>query len=345
MLQRYFGRLATVLIVCYSMFVLTGCDGKSNNVDTSGVSIRYNSIRYDREVYNLDTTNLSRSLDSLGAKYPDFSAVYFNELTGFAMNQDRVLFEKSLHHFLTYKDYRNLYDTVQILFPDTKSIDKELETLCKHIKYYFPSQKWGTVYYFISGLNFWSAVTVDTLIGVGLDMYLGKDYPYYASVQLPQYQIDRCEKTYIAVNVARAIQEDMFPYNPEGKTLLDLMILKGKQLVFMKKVLPSVGDELLMGYTKEQLAWCKDNEGMIWSYFAKRNLLYSTEWQEMIRYVSDGPTSTGMPPESPGNIGSWIGWQIVKKYLAKNPSISWQEMMSKKVESKILIQEATYNPR
>jgi hypothetical protein len=52
---------------------------------------------------------------------------------------------------------------------------------------------------------------------------------------------------------------------------------------------------------------------MIWHYFSQRKLLYSTQWADIMRYINEGPTSMGMPPESPGNIGSFIGWQIYPK--------------------------------
>ena len=33
------------------------------------------------------------------------------------------------------------------------------------------------------------------------------------------------------------------------------------------------------------------------------------------RHVNDGPMTNGMPQESPGNVGSWVGWQIVNQYM------------------------------
>lgn len=336
-----------VLIVCYlTLFGLTACKTNTVNkkVDLSAVKVDYKSIRFDKELYACDTNKLAMEVNALGNKYPDFASIYFNELTGFAKTNDNGLFINSVYHFLTYKDYRALFDTVFHQFPDVKAIDAELLDLFKHIKYYFPEKKLGTVYYFTTGLNFWSAVTVDSAVGIGLDMYLGKQYPFYASVQIPQYQIERCEREYIPVNAAKAIYEDMNEFNAEGKTLLDLMIIKGKEQLFLEYTMPDKKEELLIGYTPAQLKWCKDNEGMIWSYFAKQKLLYSTHWQQILRYVNDGPTSTGMPPESPGNIGTFIGWQIVRKYLEEHPEKKWTDLLADKTDSQILLREAAYKP-
>jgi hypothetical protein len=314
-------------------------------VDVSRIKIDYKSVRFDKELYACDTTNLEVSINQLGSKYPDFASVYFNELTGFAKTPDNGVFINSVRHFLTYKDYRALFDSVFAKYPDVKEIDAQIEMLYKHIKYYFPKRSLGTVYYFTTGLNFWSAVTIDSSLGIGLDMHLGKQYPFYASVQIPDYQIERCEKEYIPVNAARSIYQDMVPFDANGKTLLDLMIEKGKEQLFLEYTLPDAKEELLIGYTPEQLQWCKENEGMIWSYFAKQKLLYSTQWQEILRYVNDGPNSTGMPPESPGNIGSWIGWQLVHKYLDEHPEVKWNEFVYDKTDAQTILRESKYKPR
>ena len=37
-------------------------------------------------------------------------------------------------------------------------------------------------------------------------------------------------------------------------------------------------------------------------------------------YIGEGPFTQGFSQEySPGNIGQWIGWQIIKKFVRKKP--------------------------
>ncbi len=345
--QKYPHNRRLVLNVCYFAILLFLGSCQTNvqkKIDTSGIDIDFKTIHYYHDVYAIDTNALEEGIELLTDKYPLFSSIFFNELTGFNANHNKDTFLASVRHFLTYKDYRNLYDTVQKKFPNTKKLDRQLETLFKHIKYYFPDETWGTVYYFISGLNQWSAVTVDTLLGIGLDMHLGKNFPFYPSVGLPLYQIELCEPEYIAVNAARTIFENRFPLNPEGKNLLDLMLAKGLQMTFLEYTLPELSDEMLIGYSTPQLKWCQENERMIWSYFKKQNLLFSTQWQQIMRYVNEGPSSTGMPPESPGNIGTWIGWQIMRRYLEQHPSVKWNSLTLKNLDSQKFLSEAKYKP-
>ncbi len=346
--QNYPLKPLSALTVCYLLFIfVSACTSEKSkkDIDVSKVQVNLRSIRFDQELYACDTNHLDADVNALGQKYPDFTNVYFKEMTGFARNDNHDAFLNSVKHFLTYKDYKGLYDTVQAKFPDVKKEDAELTQLFRHVKYYFPNEKVGDVFYFISGLNNWSAVTVDTALAIGLDMYLGTGYPFYASVQLPAYEVEHCTPEFIPVNASKVIYENIYPFLPEGKNLLDLMLMKGKQLLFMEYTLPKANDELLMGYSAKQLAWCKQNEAIIWNYFSVQKLLYSTNWQDVMRYVNDGPSSTGMPPESPGNIGSWTGWQIIRAYMQKHPEKSMVDILNDKSDSQTILRESGYRPK
>ena len=50
-----------------------------------------------------------------------------------------------------------------------------------------------------------------------------------------------------------------------AKALVEQMIEKGKQWWLLDKFLPATPDSLKTGYTKQQLKWCEENEGLIWN--------------------------------------------------------------------------------
>ena len=78
----------------------------------------------------------------------------------------------------------------------------------------------------------------------------------------------------------------------------------------------------------------------IWSYFIENNLLYETESNLIGVYVNDGPNTPDLGPSSPGFIGQFIGWQIVKKWMEKNKTVSLIELMKK--DPKELFEESKY---
>jgi hypothetical protein len=99
---------------------------------------------------------------------------------------------------------------------------------------------------------------------------------------------------------------------------------------------------LKTGFTQKQLNWCVSNEGQIWNFFLNQNL-YSLEPDLIKNYIGDAPYTQGMPDASPGNIGQWVGWRIVRKYASLHADISPDQLM--KTPAKLIFEEAKYKPK
>ncbi len=313
------------------------------------IKIDLTTQRLDRDLAAVDTNNLEAGLQQLSAKYPLFFNFYLDTLMGFGVNGNYAAsnpaIQSGLRPFLSHPDIRGLFDTVAVHFPDTKKSDEELRKGFQYLKHYYPSHHIPKIVYFISGLNQWSAITYDTIIvGVGLDMFLGPQYPFYAAVQLPQYVINKCRPEYIPVNVFQAIYRGKHPFVMEGRTLLDMMIQRGKEQYFLERIIPFVNAHMRFGFSEEELEWCESNEAGIYNFFVTQNLLYETNWQKIVRYVNDGPNATGMPPESPGNIGSWVGYRIVKAFLEQRPETGMEELFRYE-DAQRMLQESKYKPK
>jgi hypothetical protein len=312
-------------------------------------AIRIDSRRFDRAIAGIDTANIANGLVALQKQYPDFLNFWLDDLMQFGIrgnfNADNPALQGDLRTFLTYKDFRGLFDTVAAHFPDTRQIEEPLSTGFRYYRQYYPKAQVPKIVYFVSGLNNWSVITVDSsIVGIGLDMYLGQDYPFYKAVQIPDYMVEQLRPEAAPVNVFKAIHQQRFPFIAENKTLLDMMMQRGKQLYFLSKVLPFVSEETYIGYTKAQLDWCKSNEAYIYNFFVKANLLYEKNWTKILRFVNEGPQTPGMPEQSPGNIGSWLGGQMVKAYMDKHPDLPMDSLFANG-DSQALLQEAQYKPR
>lgn len=340
-----------VLSILLVVSMLASCgSGGEKAPDVSGVKIELNTRRLDKDLYSIDTNNIGTGLQSLSGKYPDFLNFYLDTLLGFGINRNyndtNSAIRFGLKSFLTHKDYRGLYDTVIKHFPDTKEIDGKLKSGFQYVTHYYPEYKTPNIIYLVSGLNNWGAFTYDDdVMGIGLDMFLGASYPYYKSVGIPDYMSEKLTPGHIPVAAMRAVYQGMMPFVPEDRNLLDMMIQKGKEAYFLQKVLPSVSEHERLGYTKAQLDWCTNNEAHVYNFFVKENLLYDKDWQKILRFVNDGPTSAGMPAESPGNIGSWVGLQIVKAYVAQSPEMSLKELTLQLVDAQAFLQKSKYKPR
>jgi hypothetical protein len=326
------------------LLFLTAC--RTNNApNIDGIKRSLNPVRYDQLFYKTDTNNVLQGLKKLQTEHLYFTEVFTEHLTGWGKVSDTAsMVASSAKHFLTYKDYTQLYKTVQQKFPDTKKHDVELENLFGYIKYYFPKYTIPKLYYFMSGLNIFSAVTYDTVVGVGLDMHLGKDYEFYPSVQLPKYQIERCTPEFITPDMAMSVYESMRPFDPTNKDLLSCMVERGIAYYYMDKVLPGTADNLKIGYTKQQMDWIEKNQSMVYNYILTNKLIYDKNLQKIIRYVTDGPNTQGLPMECPGNAASYIGWQIVRKYMDNNPKISLETLCKNQIPAQTILEGSAYKP-
>ena len=111
---------------------------------------------------------------------------------------------------------------------------------------------------------------------------------------------------------------------------------------FLYRLMPDAGDTIRFGYTAAQLQWCVNSEESIWSFLIDHKLLFSSEPSQIGKFVNDGPTTNGFPRESPGNIGAWIGFRIVKAYMEKS-AITLAQLMEEK-DAKKIFRVSNYKP-
>jgi hypothetical protein len=335
------------LAALFFILVLASCGQKENGNDApdiNAIKISYVAHPFYKDLAALDTLHIGNGLQRLKDKYPAFLDFYLDTLMGFDYRTAYDDSNRMMHDFLTMKDYRDLHDTVVKAFPDTRKYDEWLQQSFRYIKYYDSSFVLPQhVYYFVSGLRgITAALQSEQNIGVGLDMFLGQDFLPYAQLNKSKFETIRMTDDNIPVWVCRALYEDKYPFMPENRNLLELMIEKGKELYFLEKVTPYLKDEVRLGFTSEQLKWCMDNEAAIYNLLIQNQLLFETNLQKTMRYVSDGPAQGGLSGDSPGNVGSFIGWRIVKKY-AKLTNAGMHELLETK-DAREILNQAKYKP-
>ncbi|MCL6523745.1 MAG: hypothetical protein K6T34_03695 [Thermoflavifilum sp.] len=332
----------------YGAILLSGCmhQQKRPLPDVSHIQVPPIKIeRFDQALTSLDTHHLHEALAALYKQYPVFMPVYFEQIMNYGPYSDtnQLLFTE-VKAMLQSKDIHALQDTINKHFADLSWLENQLRQGFQYLKYYYPHYAIPRVVSFYSGLNNFGAVTVDSVLGIGLDMFLGENYPFYQQVAdpYPTYMLHQFSPEYIVPNCFKVIEQQLYPPKQEG-SLLDMMVQAGKQLYFLDAILPHAPDSVKIGFTQQQLNWCKQNERMIWQYFIQNDLLYVRDMQQVMHYIGPGPSTQGMPKESPGNIGSWVGWQIVRKYMREHPQVSLLQLMQLNDAQKLLT-DSRYRP-
>ena len=109
--------------------------------------------------------------------------------------------------------------------------------------------------------------------------------------------------------------------------------------------MPLAEDSTKIGYTNDELFWANDNEFYIWQYFIENELLYSTDTKLVGRFIAPAPFSRfnlELDSESPGALGQYIGWKIVRSYMENNPSSLLQMLQ---MNAQTLFNKAKYKPK
>jgi len=332
------------LAIFIAALTLSACKSDKNIPDVSGIKVQLDVKRFDQDLFTIDTNNVSASLNNLQEKYGSFLNDYLYNILMLPPVEDTVV--NKLKSFI--RDYKPIYDSVQKTFPSFNDEQQEIAHALQFTKYYFPQYKEPKqIITFVGPLEGYGNVLTTSGFAVGLQLYLGKDFPIYHQDYIvdvyPEYQSRKFAAPYIPVNCIHNVIDDLFPPATGRQTLIEQMIEEGKRLYVLDHLLPETADTLKTGYTANQLQGCYENEAAIWNFFVQNNLLFITDPIQTRDYVNDAPTTQALGPASPGNIGEFIGWQIVKKWMANNEKITLTKLMQ--TPAKQIFEEAKYKPR
>lgn len=335
-------------LICFVL--LFSCQDQKGP-DVSGIDARLKTARFEKDFFEMDTNDISKSINSLYQKYPVFLRDFLQNILGLATQEQSVM---AVSQFL--RDYRPIYDSVNKQFRDLDNLEKEIENGLKHVKYYFPSYKIPrSLITFIGPMDaifqgslssYGDAITQDAL-AIGLQLHLGANFSMYHSEMglalYPAYVSRKFAPEYIPVNCIKNVIDDLYPDNSAEKTLIEQMVEKGKRLYLLDKFMPATADSLKIGYSDKQLKGCYANEGLIWNYFIKNGLVYNNDPSLIKNYIGESPNTPEFGEGAPGNIGLFVGWQIVKKYMAENKTGSLSELMQ--LDAKQLFENSRYRPK
>lgn len=331
-----------LLILSSTLF---SCNSDEKIPDVSNIKIPLTTQRFEEDLFTPDTINFNAKLDQLVAKYPSFAENYLTTILGTDPKWSKDSTAAYVKGFV--QSYKSLYDTSQVLFKNFTPYENEIRKGLQFVKYYFPNYKIpAKIITYIGPVDGYGDIVAEDALIVGLHLHLGKNYSIYKSELVqqtyPEYMSNRFEPGTIATNALKNIVTDIYPEKLEDKTLVQQMVEKGKRLYVLSKLLPYEEASKLIGYTPVQLKDCYEHERNIWDLFAQNNLLQTIDDNVIKNYIGESPKTQELGDESPGNIGSFAGWQIVKKYMNKFPETSLVKLMV--TDNDTIFQEAKYKP-
>jgi len=316
-------RIYLALIIA---ILLYGC-AKDNNIEKNinAVPIAVKILRFDK----LFGTAHLNDLPNLKRSYPSFFPKQFHD----------TIWEIKMNDSLT----QQLYVEVIKKYSSEDKLKADLEDLFKHIKYYFSNFTTPKVVTVNSDVDYRNKIFIsDNTLVISLDNYLGSDHFFYEGI--PNYVVENMKESQIISDVA-SIYSKLYTPKIQSRTFLAQMIYYGRILYLKDLWLTNASDEVKIGYSQEKLKWIQENETQVWRNFVENEYLYSTNPKLVSRFINPAPFSKfylEIDNESPGMVGRYIGWQIVKSYMDNN-NVGLDKLLTLSEEE--IFKKSKYKPK
>jgi hypothetical protein len=332
------------IILMFVITIPTSCKKNHYKVNTSSVKVNIEIKRLEKDLFSLNPEQVIPMVPSIKKKYGGFLQLFSLVINTGDINENS--FGDLLLRFCSDKQNNEVYALTMKKFPDISSIEEGLNDAFRHYRYYFPTKTVPGIYTCITGFNN-SIITGDSSLGIGLDRYLGADCTYYPRLNIFKYLAARMTPENIIPDCIYgwgASEWDISALRYPADNVLTEIIHNGKLKYFEKCMLPETSDDLIFGFTPEQMKFCRNNESQMWQYLVENNLLFSTDQLNIRKLTGEAPFTGFFTKESPGRAAVWIGFRIVESYMMKNQGTKIEEMLSDTDVQKIL-EKAKYSPQ
>ena len=325
-----------ILISIGLILGIISCGGNPLDVDVSDVDVKLDFERFEQELGKAQSPEemytINEQLLEKGGELYEFY-VYDILRTG-------KVTDDSIGHYLWYfvQDpvIKEVNTDLENLFGNFTEHEDRITDVFKHLKYHLPKAPIPQQIITYNSTFAMGVVSTETQVGIGLDMYLGESNRTVEKLGYPLYMKAKMHQDYLAVDVARSwLITHVLGAEASGDTFLSNMIYYGKLQYAVDALMPDLEDHIKIRYTFDEYDYALASEYNIWQYLMDMNWIYETDIKVKMRFFEEAPTTVGID-NSPGRIGQFMGWRIVRQYMEKNPEVTVEQLMNEQNEGKIL---------
>ena len=330
----------SLIFAFFVIFTLTGCNSKSFGMFDDTEAIRVN--RFDTMLFQWIDTDDPKILQAMFSDYPQMLAMLGNAL--FKINlDDSIAFFSQMMNYYSEPALHSLYKDVVTFFsansPTFNQIEKEFSQGFTQLNRLLPSMQIPAVYVHVSGLQ-QNVIVADSLLSVSIDKYLGRDYPLYQDF-FYDYQLKSMTPENVAKDGLQAWLISEYPFEGQYNVLLDKMIYEGKIIYLLMTAGTNYSFQQIMSLTEYEYGWCLKNESAIWKTILQRKQLETTDAATVSKYFQSAP-SLFISEEAPGNIGNFIGYRIVERYMKQTRTTCENLLLNNNAQD--ILKKSKYKP-
>lgn len=242
-------------------------------------------------------------------------------------------------------------DTIQTVLEDAvlnrkfdfDNIHKDVDDVLRHVEYYFPEFETPDLVTVLSQVDYRRKVTpTKTQLLIAIDTYLGEEHALYDGIS--DYRRQHLNIDNLPGDVALAYAY-LFIEPSVDRTLLGSMIYHGKAHYLQELFTPAVSGAQRFSYAPEKYNFTVASESAMWRVFVDESLLYSTDPSLQSRFILPAPFSKfylEVDQSTPGGVGKYIGYRIVKAYMENNDT-TVNAMLS--LPADVIFNKSGYKPK
>ncbi len=304
-----------LIMACVLSVTLLSCDGQNANTINYATVEPMHINRFDKDLFRLIDTGDTTLWPELLRRYPEMLDIIGKGILNLQSVETPGFFEK-MRNYYSEPTLKGLYRDAIAQYDSVADIERSLGSGFAYLRENFPSMQLPAIYMHVSGLN-QNVLVGDSLLSLSIDKYMGKDYPLYRDFFYDSQRL-RMRRALVAPDYLAGWLMSEYPFAGRENVLLDRMVYEGKIKYLLSQALGTPEAEL-MGYTERAHGWSEVNEGAIWKAIIERKHLYTPDQLTTSQYFEDTPTLFPAD-DAPGNVGTWIGWRIIKRYMEETGS-------------------------
>lgn len=335
------------LISVAAAAMLTACGGRFSHPDTSNIDVDITVRPFYQELFGAHDASPEAKADRLTREYGSYFVDYCDHELCIGSPLDTAnhdSFVDGFSRFLGIEENKEVIATCDSVYGSLRSLSADVTDAFRCFKYYFPSKRVPSVSVHFSGFNSKMFITADSLnLSLSIEHYLGADCRYYPMLEIPLYARQIKTPQNIVPDMVKAWLYANYPNQSETDDVLTALIYQGKILYALNMCVPSISDELLFGFTAEQLEWCQQCKRQMWTAMVEQKLLYSTNPLDRNKLVNETPFTVFFGQNSPGRAALYCAFGIVDSYMKAHPGTTIEQLLEQQDAHQLLI-EAQYVP-
>lgn len=317
-----------------AILILVSCSKETRRTaDISDMDMEFHIQRFDSAFWNIDTTNTEESMMLLAAKYPELAQLYVEKI----MLMGRIGSDTAATEFRNFHKYPaviDVYNSTLNFYKDLSDIEQELKPALLRLRVFLPQLQIPEFYTHISFFN-QNIIVGNGFISLSLDNYMGPDYCFYDSIGVYTYLRQNMHREKIPSDYLIALLASELPIDPSSNLLSD-MIYHGKILYTVSCLLPESSENVILGYSIEQLEWANSHEKEMWNQLVESHAIYTTNIIDKNKYTRDAPFTQPFGQNSPSRMGAFLGYKIICAYMKNNQKITIAQLLQNQDSQDIL---------